>query len=501
MTEVPSSANRIVRGALQTVGSVYVARLANWTANIILMRQLSAEDFGLAATALAIITLISVLRRFGLHFALIHRYDRVEDLVPTHFFLNAGLGAISTIMAVAISKLFLEDHYAPVIVSAVVVYSVADFFRNAVMTAEVQLRRDLRFGIMAGAHAAATVVASIVAVGAAYSGFGVWALVVGFFVNNSVAYVVVYVLALWSHKPPPLSRIGEFDIAGARALLRYGVWFWLGASMQALILHYDRLVVGSFFGENSLGIYVQAHLFAQIPTGAVSHTLMGVTGAVYARFQNDKDRLSAAFRRTQRLIVRAIVPITVILAMEGPELVTLLVGERWVELVPVLRWLILYSLCKPIIEDINALLFGIGETRVTAQVSVVQGICILVAAPLLTQIWGVRGTALGMDVMAGLGLLLATRAASRHVDISWTKTLVPPLVAVATAVVIRVQLSTIIGDFSMVISVLVGTIVLSLVYVGILLLLERAVLLDDLRSFMDAYRHKSRPTGKGVFPG
>ena len=106
-----------------------------------------------------------------------------------------------------------------------------------------------------------------------------------------------------------------------------------------------------------------------------------------------------------------------------------------------------------------------------------------------------------MDAMAGLGLLLATRAASRHVDISWTKTLLPPLVAVSTAVVIRVQLSTIIGDFPMVISVLAGTIVLSLVYVGILLVLERAALLDDLKSFMDAYRHKSRPSGKGVFPG
>ena len=47
----------------------------------------------------------------------------------------------------------------------------------------------------------------------------------------------------------------------------------------------------------------------------------------------------------------------------------------------------------------------------------------------------------------------------------------------------------------------IGILSLSLGYVGILLLLERAVLLDDLRSFMDAYRHKSRPIGKGVFPG
>ena len=493
-SSAPSASQRIVRGAVQTVGSVYVARLSNWVANILLMRGLvlTKEEFGIAALAIAALTMISSLRRFGLHFALIHQHDDVQRLVPTHFFLNVGLGAISTFAAILLCPLYISDRYGAMVASALAVYAVADFFRNAVMTTETQLRRDLRFGVMAVAHAGATIAASAVALALAYSGFGVWALVLGFFVNNSIAYVVVYVGALWWHRPPPIARAREFDRDGARTLMRFGFWFWVGAVMQGLTLYFDKLVVGAVLGTAVLGVYNQAHLLAQIPTGAVTHTIMGVTGAVYARYQDDRRRLSQVFLRTQRLIARATVPLTMVLAVEAPQLVELLVGSEWLDLVPVLRWLILFSLTRPILEDINALLFGLGKTRVTARFAFAQGAFVLIGAPLATQYWGVVGTAISMDMMAILGLALATRAASGFVDIPWLRTLGLPLLAAAAALGVRLLTDPLTQSLPPFSSLVAGAAVFGATYAGALLLLERSALVEDIRSFKLAYARRPR---------
>ena len=83
MPEDRSPVQRIVRGAVQTLSSTYFARLVNWTVNILLMRKLVEEDFGYVTLAISLLTIVVALRRFGLHIALLHQHDRVDQLLGT----------------------------------------------------------------------------------------------------------------------------------------------------------------------------------------------------------------------------------------------------------------------------------------------------------------------------------------------------------------------------------------------------------------------------------
>jgi len=489
-----------VRGAVQMVGSVYFARIINWVAYVLLLRRLAPPEFGQITMAISILMLVTSLKRFGLHVALLHRYDDVERLETTHFLLNGALAVLGA-MAAIITALFLPhlQHpfsslsgatsgetlgIGPLVATALIIFAILDMFRSLVQTSETRLRKELQFGRLALAHASSTVIASIVAVAIAYLGGGTWALILGFSIN-SLTYVITYCSMIWQRLPPRWPRLRRWDRSGARELLRYGIWFWAAGILQTLTLHFDRLIVGVMLGDELLGIYAAAHLFAQIPTGAVTHMIQGVTGTVYARYQKDRERLSEAFYRTQRLIIRGTVPITLVLAFEAPAVVALIKAE-WLPLVPVLRWLILYSLCRPALDDVYFLLYGVGKPRLITHFVSLQAAFLLAVAPLMTAHYGNPGAALAMDAAALVGLLIAMRAVRNHVDISWVRVFGPPLLAGIAASAVRLALDEQIAALHPIPSLVAGAAVFGTCYAAILVALERRELAAELRSLWTA---------------
>ena len=99
-----SAIQRIARGAIQTFGSTYPARLINFAVLLLLYQILVPEDFG------AITTAYSILSPCGRHprprLALrppARPRQRSRTSHPTHFVLSVSLGSISTLLALCIA--------------------------------------------------------------------------------------------------------------------------------------------------------------------------------------------------------------------------------------------------------------------------------------------------------------------------------------------------------------------------------------------------------------
>ena len=99
MPDEQSAIQRIARGAIQTFGSAYAARLLTLAVRLLLLQILVPEDFGAIGTAFSLLAMAVAVRDFGLHYALLHQHDRVHTLAPTHFVLSIALGSISTALA------------------------------------------------------------------------------------------------------------------------------------------------------------------------------------------------------------------------------------------------------------------------------------------------------------------------------------------------------------------------------------------------------------------
>ena len=164
-------------------------------------------------------------------------------------------------------------------------------------------------------------------------------------------------------------------------MIRYGLWFWIGGIPKIFAQHYDKLIISLFFGLSLRGIYDAAHNFAQMPSGAISAVILRITLAVYARYQNNRDQLSAAYRRTARLILRTTVPISLVLALEANRWIHIFKPD-WAPAAPLLQWLIIYALCRPILDDVHALFYSVGSPKSIAKFASVQALILPHPRPL-----------------------------------------------------------------------------------------------------------------------
>jgi len=509
MPDEKSAIQRIARGAIQTFGSAYAARLLTLAVRLILFNILVPEDFGAVGTAFSLLALAVAARDFGLHYALLHQHDRVHKLAPTHFVLSIGLGSISTALALLMAVYYnqaiafvqtLESYLGgsateayPKVAIALAVFGLFDFLRTAALTAEVQLQRDLEFGRLALAHAGGTILAALVGLALAYFGFGKWALIIGFF-PYSVTYVVIFCTVVWTKHPPPLNRLREYNAEAARQMIRYGFQFWLGGVPKIFVQHYDKLIVSFYLGLNWRGLYDAAQDFAQIPTGAITLAIVRITGAVYARYQNDREQLSASYRRALRLILRATVPLSILLALEANRWI-LIFRTDWIDAAPLLQSLIIYSLCRPILDDLHALFYSVGSPLSIARFAAVQGILLLILAPLFALdmggygfSMGIYGIALSMNIMALLGLILALIFARQFVDIPILKTFAPPLIAGLIGATLHHLTTPYLAPLSPLIHFIGGSFLFSTGYIFGLFLIERKTLMLEIQNIIQAVR-------------
>jgi teichuronic acid exporter len=509
MSDEQSAIQRIARGAIQTFGSAYAARLLTLAVRLLLLQILVPEDFGAVGTAFSLLAMAVAVRDFGLHYALLHQHDRVHTLAPTHFVLSIGLGSISTALALLMAVYYdqaitlaqtLETYLGgatateayPKVALALAVFGIFDFFRTAALTAEVQLQRDLAFGRLAIAHAGGTILAALVGITLAYFGFGKWALILGFY-PYSVAYVVVFCAVVWSKHPPPLHRLKQFDAQAARQMIRYGFQFWLGGVPKIFVQHYDKLIISFYLGLHWRGLYDTAQDFAQIPTGAITLAIVRITGAVYARYQNDREQLSAAYRRALRLILRATVPLSILLALEADRWI-LIFRDEWISAAPLLQSLIIYSLCRPILDDLHALFYSVGSPLSIARFAAIQGLILLILAPLLAREMGIYGIALSMNIMAFIGLILALIYARKFVDIPITKTFGPPLIAGLIGVACHQAIAPSLITVSPLAHFIIGSFLFSTGYIFGLFLIERKTIMQEIQNIVHAIKPNSSST-------
>ena len=494
-----SAIQRIARGAVQTFGSTYPARIINFAVLLLLYQILVPEDFGAITTAYSILALVIAIRDLGLHYALLHEHDNVHDLAPTHFVLSVSLGSISTLLALGIALYsenlfeltntylgFTETQNYPKVAIALGILGAFDLIRTAALTAETQLQRDLEFGRLAFAHAGGTILAALVGLVVAYFGYGKWALIIGFF-PYSVTYILFYCTVVWLRHPPPLNQLHTFNAQAARRMIRYGLWFWIGGIPKIFIQHYDKLIISLFFGLSLRGIYDAAHNFAQIPTGAITMVMVRITATVYARYQNNRDQLSAAYRRTSRLILRTTVPISLVLALEANRWIHIFKPD-WAPAAPLLQWLIIYSLCRPILDDVHALFYSVGSPKSIAKFSAAQALILLILAPYLAHHLEATGIAISMNAIAIVGLILALILVRTYVDIPIAKTYAPPLIAAAIGTGLHFALAEWLNTLPIPIGVLAGSAIFTTGYGTGLLIVERKTLINEIKTVIRAMK-------------
>lgn len=406
-----SLGQRAVRGTAIVLASSYANMAMAFVATIFLTRLLSPEDFGVMALAVFFFSLFDLRNKMGLDFAFMNRQPNTDELIATHLGLQIALSLGSVVVMLIALPILRLTGYDPRMTLMLVALSLVGLVEAAGSTPRVVLEKELIFARSTVVITGSLFLAHVLAVILAWQGAGIWSLLM-----QVAGNAVFSTIGLW--KISRLKVHPAFSRKIARWMLKFGLAMSVGAIATSILLKFDYFLVGTFVSAAALGYYERAYKIAQWPTGLVTHVVSRTAFPTYAKLQDDRPRLSEAFGMTLWLIATVALPIALAIFAAAPDCVELLFGERWLPSAPLLRFLVVYSVLRPLLDDTGALFTATGQPRRSSTVLTTQAVVLVVAATPLTFAYGAVGTAIGVGIAFVVGIIVAYRFLTRTVDLS-----------------------------------------------------------------------------------
>jgi len=321
-----------VRGVAVTVLAKVMLFTMQTGSTIALARLLSPKDFGLQGMVVALTGLLGLFQEAGLSTATIQRKTLTHEQASTLFWINVALGAILTILAVAIAPFLAAFYKEPRLLLMTIISGTAFFFNSLAVQHRALLNRGMRFDTIAKIEVLTLAISSAIGISMAAFGYGYWALVVMAVSNPMITAVAVWRRMPWRPGRPTRN-------CGLRSLLQFGGTVTLNNFVVYLAYNTEKVLLGRFWGAEALGLYGRAYQLANLPVQQLNSAISTVAYPALSRLQTETERLNRSFLKGYSLIISLTVPVTISCAVFAEEIVYILLGPKWTGAAAVLRLL------------------------------------------------------------------------------------------------------------------------------------------------------------------
>lgn len=401
------------------------AQLIQAIVQIILARLLMPEEYGLVILVVAFILVANVFIESGLTIALIQKKDVDEIDFSSVFYLNICIAAVLYVV-IFLSAPYIADFYRePKIVQIIRVLSVTIFIGAVNSCQGAFLSRNMMFKKLFLSSIIGTLVAGVIGVGMAYSGFGVWALVANNVFRQLMVTSIIWMTLKWRPKL-------VFSIDRVKLLFSYGSKMTISALIYTLYENLVSILIVRAYSSSALGFYNRGSQFPKLIMMNVNGTIQAVMLPTLARYQSDRVKVKNMVKRSVKTSAFLVFPMMAGLAAIAEPLVKVLLTEKWL---PSVFFLQIFCACYAFwpIGTANAQsISALGRSDIflkleTVNTSINLGI-LFISIPR-----GVHAIAIGMLVSSVLTTLTAMYPASKLLGYKYSEQLkdVFPMVLVS----------------------------------------------------------------------
>jgi len=321
----------------------------------LLARLLPPRDFGLLAFASVFIAFLQLFIEQGIADAVVQRAETRPGHFSAAFWFNLAvstlLGGALCLGAGLISALVHEPGLTGILrgLAPLLVLSALGGIHASV------LRRRLDFKMLAIQNLVCTMAGGIAAIVCAFSGRGVWSLVI-----QQLTYSALAAIMLWRSEP---WRPGRFSRTDLKDLAPFAVHITSSAFLDFFNRRSDDFLIGCFLGPVVLGYYSLAYRLLLTFTRLINSPFNTVAFSAFSRLQEEGVELRRFFGHLTRLTGAIAFPVFLGLAAIAPEFLAALFGQRWVIAAPVFRILCMVGILHSIAFVHGALLRAAGRAN------------------------------------------------------------------------------------------------------------------------------------------
>lgn len=375
----------------------------------ILARLLTPEEFGLAALTLTFSALALVLSDPSLTARLVQRRDITEADRSTVFWATLAAGILCTAAGVALSWPIAAFYGDSALQPLLAVESVTFLLVSLSATHVALMTRAMTFRELELRDMVGTAVGGAVAVVAAFLGAGVWAIVAQSVVSACVATLLLWRFSSW--RPGWIFSWNSLRDSGS-----FGLKLLASRLLSFLNLNADNLLVGRHLGSVALGFYSIAYNVMYAPLLRITAPIQNVMVPAFARLQDERERLGRAWLRGARLSAAVAMPAYLGMLAVAPDFVPVVLGNRWLDAVPVLQLLCISGILQGIQMLQSPLLQARGRAGSLLRYHLVATPVNIAGFAIGLQ-WGIVGVAAGFAVARALMVPVITRMTCREVGL------------------------------------------------------------------------------------
>lgn len=471
------------------LGAVAIlVRPLNVVGTIILARLLEPSDFGAVALAMVLLGTSYMFIGLGMGSALIHSNEDRDQVAFQTFVVTLVSGTIIFILLRTNSEWVtallgnLDEAVFNALLPLVILAAVA-------VIPEAMLRKKLLFGRVSVATIVGEVAYMVLAIILAWLKFGLWSLVYARLGSEALRVLLVWIFN------PTLAWLKprRWNWPLMKELFRYGLPTTGSGLVSYFHTHWDDWFVGRQLGTEALGFYSKAYDLSNKTLSSLSATVInGVFFPSYSRIREDRERTRRIFLKGTRVVFLMMVPIALGLLVLAPEIVAILLGDKWLPMIPTLQVYSFMVLFRPISTNTVPLFMGVGRPRYMLYAGIVLAV-VMVPAVLLLAPWGIVGVAIGVVISHIVGvfynllqvdrILPGTAMASLRASV--------PYLAVGAVMAVVVQLLKPIimpafgGQFAFV-GLLLLVAIGAIVYLGLIFVVQRELVVELIHLFIAA---------------
>ena len=333
--------DKTVKGVIWSAVDRFSAQGIQFVFSILIARLLVQEDYGVIAMLNIFLAVSQTFIDSGFGTALIRKIDRTETDFSTVFYFNIAVAVFFYLglffAAPAIANFYNTPLLVPVTrVTAInLVIGSLSGIHNAKLSIAIDFKSRAKISIVSA------VLTGSVGLWMAYSGYGVWALVVQTVFAGIIRTIMLWIIVKWYPKL-------VFSWKSFKEMFSFGSKLLASGLLDTIYNNIYPLVIGKVFSPTTLGVYSKANSLAQFPSSNITSVLQSVTFPVLSTIQNEEDRLAAAYKRFLRIAAFVVFPLMMGLSAVADPFIRLALTDKWEGAIYLLQIICFWMMWYPI---------------------------------------------------------------------------------------------------------------------------------------------------------
>lgn len=404
--------HKAIKGFAWSAFQKIASMIISFTANLILARLLTPDDFGLLGIMLAFINISAVFVDAGFGSALIQKKHISQTDLSTIFYWNLFVSLLLYVALFFLSPLIGKWFQSNMLSEVIKLLALVLILNSLSLVQTTVLKKRLEFKLIAISFVIASFMAFIISVTLALKDYGIWSLVAFQLSQSAINAMILWIFAKWY--PSLLWSWSAF-----KQLFGYGVFLLLSSLAGTASKQIQTLLIGKICSPVTLGYYSQAKNMENAPTNTIYTVVGQVVFPLFSLHHNSMEEFVGIYKKVINTVAYVTIPIMFILIIIAKPLILLLLTDKWLQSIPYFQLLCLCGVSASIV-DINIFaISALGKSKTIFKLSLLNSIVALCMMS-VGAIWSIYGILISLVVYSFYSLGLYSFYIRRYLKIRIT---------------------------------------------------------------------------------